>query len=358
MKYTILTAAIVIASASDTCHAQFNFKGTLKQIGGQVQRQVSSQVQREVQRRAPQVVNQVVRHVQKPKHTTLPYPPAPAPKPIVKPLPHPLPQPKPCPKPIITPLPHPKPCPKPIVTPLPYPYPTPEPITCTIKPCPTPRPVTCKIKPCPTPRPITCTIKPCPTPVEPEPAPGEELPQVASGQQVTIDGQQFGSAPGTVAVRIGDLTLEATVTAWTSTQATAILPELPMAESTRATVVIITAYGNIADSLDVELLPPSADSRAAETTDESELPVVSPGQEVTLEAGGMGTTPGKVQLQVGGLTLNATVTAWSPTEVSAVLPQLSFAEAVEARIRVLTADGQVADLVDVLLAPAAEVATR
>ena len=320
MKYIVLTA-IVFTSAATNCNAQFNFKGALKQIGGQVQRQVSSQVKREIQRRAPQVVNEVVRHVRKPKYTTLPHPPMPVPKP----------------------QPHPKPCPTPIVRPLPYPAPAPTP---------------CKIRTCPPPKSATCSIKPCPTPVEPESTPIEELPEVESGQQVTIDGKLFGPDPGAVAVKIGDLVLEATVTAWKSTQATAILPELPMAEATQATVVVITAHGHIADSLEVQLLPPSADRSEPAPVDDPELPVVSCGQEVTLEAEGIGAAQGKVQVQVGGLTLNATVTAWSPTEATAVLPQLSFAEAVEAEIRVLTADGQIADQVSVLLTPATDVASR
>lgn len=162
-------------------------------------------------------------------------------------------------------------------------------------------------------------------------------------------------------VRIGELQLEAQVTAWSGTQATVVLPQLPMAGSVKATVVVVTAFGNIADTLDVEIIPGSnrgGDHGGPGPVATAEKPVVSPGQQVTLEGRDMGSQPGRVQLQVGGLTLNATVSRWSATEAVAVLPTLNFANPVDATIQIVRADGRTVDQVDVVFAPEAEVAAR
>lgn len=122
---------------------------------------------------------------------------------------------------------------------------------------------TCRIKPC---EPVhqVCRIRPCqpveigyPAPPQPTlpPQPPVELPELQTGQEVTIDGQQFGSQPGRVAVQIGGLTLEAQVTGWSENQVRAVIPTLPLTTSAQATVAVVNVAGQVADQLDILLVP-------------------------------------------------------------------------------------------------------
>lgn len=121
---------------------------------------------------------------------------------------------------------------------------------------------TCRIRPC---EPVhhVCRIRPCepvgidytePQPTRP-PEPPVDLPEVQSGQEVTIDGQQFGFQSGRVAVQVGGLTLEAQVTGWSNTQVQAVIPALPLTGSAAATVAVVNVEGQVADQLDVLLVP-------------------------------------------------------------------------------------------------------
>ncbi len=322
MKNVILTA-VIVASAAHTGMAQFNFKSALKTASNQIQRQVSSQVGREVHR-------QVTRHIQ-PTHTTYP---------------HPRPQPKPCPQPV-------RPLPRPVTYPKPV-HPVHRPV-CVIKPAP---PIVHPVR-----QPV-CVIKPSPVqPAVPAPVqPAVELPKVSAGQQVTIDGRLFGPDTGVVVVQIGGLSLNAQVTGWSSSQVTAVLPQLPMAASARATIVIKTSYNHVADKLEVELLPASERNEvapvAAAAPAANELPRVAVGQEVTLDAANIGAQQGQVQIELSGLTLNATVKTWSTTQTTAVLPTIGIQNPVKALVKILTANGQVVEQVEVMLTPGTDVASR
>jgi len=114
----------------------------------------------------------------------------------------------------------------------------------------------CRIKPC-EPHYTVCRIKPCehPDPGYINPPPVEQLPEFQPGQQVTIDGTQFGHQPGRVIVHIGELPLESQVTTWTNAEVRSVLPALPISSTTRATVSIYTADGQLADQLDVAIVP-------------------------------------------------------------------------------------------------------
>ncbi len=120
-----------------------------------------------------------------------------------------------------------------------------------------PEPPVCRIKPC---EPVytVCRIKPCahtdPGYVDPVPSP-VDLPEVQPGQQVTIDGAQFGHQPGTVTVQIGQLALAAQVISWSNTEVRAVLPALPLSSGTQALVVITGAEGQVADQMNVVMLP-------------------------------------------------------------------------------------------------------
>lgn len=162
----------------------------------------------------------------------------------------------------------------------------PPPVRCVIRPC-APKPChrcpgqichchktqpVCRIRPC---EPVqtcrivcqpvhTCRIKPCETihpeyehPPESHPEPAAELPQVESGQEVTIDGQQFGFQPGSVAVQIGEMVLQAEVVGWSENEVRAIIPSLPLVDPAAALVAVLDANGQVADQLDVLMVPQS-----------------------------------------------------------------------------------------------------
>ncbi len=222
------------------------------------------------------------------------------------------------------------------------------------------RPIWRPVHPVPVVERKTCTIHglpqhhevaPAPTPVTPG-----QLPQLECGQTVTIDGRLFGSQPGSVTVEISGLVMNTNVVGWTSNQAKAVLPVLPLSGPVQATVVVRSAYNKVAAQLDIELLPaqtPGTPSQEVPAVPQPELPVVSPGQDVTLDAANLGTIPGLVQISVGGLKLNATVSNWSNAQVTATLPALQIANAVQARVEIITPNGQVATHVDVMFTPTA-----
>ena len=181
---------------------------------------------------------------------------------------------------------------------------TPPPPTCTIRPCEhhiLPPPPTCTIRPCyieppicvirPVTPPPTCVIRPCePVPTckivckpvchckhvctckkpittpelpHPVPHPQPTLPEVEAGREVTIDGRSFGYQTGSVIVQFGTLQLPAQVTGWTGNQVRAVIPNLPMTTSTPARVAVFNSNGQVAEQLDVMMMPQNTDSRLA-----------------------------------------------------------------------------------------------
>lgn len=208
-------------------------------------------------------------------------------------------------------------------------------------------------------RTTSCSIKPTPAyqpihevaPIPPRAPAHVQLPEVAAGQKVTIDGRFFGPQPGQVAVRIGGLALNAQVVGWTSTQVTAVLPQLPLAEPVTASVVVLTASGNVADQLDVTLVPATNIPAMPASAENAQRPIVTAGQNITLEGVNLGNTAGQVQIVVSGLTLNAQINNWTPTEATALLPSISFDESVQATVRIVKANGQLADQIDITFAP-------
>lgn len=160
----------------------------------------------------------------------------------------------------------------------------PEPV-CHIRPVCPPEPI-CQIRPCVVtpvcelPPPPTCTIRPCEPQchckrectchqpvqpvcrircVEPEPAPPvypeQPLPEIQTGQEVTIDGAGFGFQPGRVIVQIGGLQLQAQVLDWSNEQVRAAMPNLPLTSATDVTVVVLGADGQVANELTAQLIP-------------------------------------------------------------------------------------------------------
>lgn len=123
---------------------------------------------------------------------------------------------------------------------------------------------TCRIRPCDHPIPMPAHVvapEPPPAPVGPvypeepaAPATGQ-LPEVAPGQQVTIDGANFGFQPGVVTVQVGGMQLQAQVVNWSDNAVQAILPQLPLSASAAANVAVVNAQGQVANQLDVMMVP-------------------------------------------------------------------------------------------------------
>lgn len=178
-----------------------------------------------------------------------------------------------------------------------------------------------------------------------------KLPQVESGNIVTLEGKGFGEEPGAVFVKIESLVLYTELVDWNDNLAEAILPELPMANSVKATVFVMKANEEIAEQLEVELTPPSEPEEEPAAEAEAELPQVFSEQEVTLE-GNLGDKPGKVALAIGKLKLQAKVLNWSATETSFQLPKLSLEGTHEAVLTVINADGKLAEEMSVLFSAA------
>jgi hypothetical protein len=176
----------------------------------------------------------------------------------------------------------------------------------------------------------------------------DEHPQVAAGQQVTIDGQNFGTVPGRILIRTHQQVLEGTVVGWTDHQITVVMPDSQLSQPEHAIVFVRTVAGRIAERLHIELMPGTRHGQIAAPSD---VPTVSPGQAVTLEGSNLGFQTGRIQIAIGGRTLDATVQRWSNNEVIAVLPQLSLSNSAQATVQIVRADGSVADQLEVVLAP-------
>lgn len=91
-------------------------------------------------------------------------------------------------------------------------------------------------------------------PAAPAP-PSEQLPQVTPGQQVSIEGSRLGVQPGVVSVSVAGLQLQAQVISWTDTKVDAVIPQLPLSAAATAEVAVVNAQGQVADQLDVLLVP-------------------------------------------------------------------------------------------------------
>lgn len=75
------------------------------------------------------------------------------------------------------------------------------------------------------------------------------------GQQVSIEGSRLGVQPGVVSVNVGGLQLQAQVLNWTATKVDAVIPQLPLSAAATAQVAVVDAQGQLADQLDVLLVP-------------------------------------------------------------------------------------------------------
>lgn len=192
------------------------------------------------------------------------------------------------------------------------------------------------------------------------PEPPALRPQIESGQRVTIDGRGFGLSPGSVILRVGQLTLPAQLAGWNNTQTVAVLPQLPIRTATPATVAVHAVDGTVVAKLDIELLPANPSNGGVQPPAQpSEPTVVAPGQTVTLDGANLGHAPGQIQLTISGITLVAQVSSWTDSTVTATLPSLQLAQSVNGEIRIVKANGSTADQIAVVFSPNAQsVASR
>lgn len=203
-----------------------------------------------------------------------------------------------------------------------------------------------------------CSKSPTPgwQPVHHRPAPPhnrhrEELPQVASGQQITINGTHLGRAPGRIIIKVGQVILEGRVTGWSNSEVTVVMPTVPLSNSVTATIYVRTAQQQTADTLTVEFLP--ARRSYPLPSQQAELTTVGPGQAITLESDNLGSQPGQIRILIGSLTLAASVRNWSSSEVIAVLPNIPVTAATNATVQIVRSDGSIADQIHVRFSPAA-----
>ena len=87
------------------------------------------------------------------------------------------------------------------------------------------------------------------------PAPKEQLPSVATGSSLSLDGQQYGAEKGVVRLRVNNVALPVEVLDWSTTSAKVRLPQIDVTGSTKAVIEVVRADGSLASTSAVELTP-------------------------------------------------------------------------------------------------------
>ncbi|MFH1923486.1 MAG: hypothetical protein ABIP48_26800 [Planctomycetota bacterium] len=105
-------------------------------------------------------------------------------------------------------------------------------------------------------------------------APGEILPvdpaafevnpsTAAAGSEVTVAGEGFGPEPGQVLVHLGGMELEAEILGWFDLGVRLALPDLPLAGSAKAKLIVIRGDGAAANPLEIAITPASRNPEPA-----------------------------------------------------------------------------------------------
>ena len=81
-----------------------------------------------------------------------------------------------------------------------------------------------------------------------------QLPQVPVGSKLTLSGQDFGEVAGSVQVHVGQIQLNATVVNWSETTAVVQMPELQLATSTVAELIVASQDGRELERTTIELV--------------------------------------------------------------------------------------------------------
>jgi endoglucanase len=138
----------------------------------------------------------------------------------------------------------------------------------------------------------------------------------AVGSSVTVSGSNFGASQGTSTLRFGNT--NAAVTSWSASQIVATVPNV--GAGAQAVTVTVNGVASNAASFTVatQQQPPAITSLN---------PTSGPaGSSVTITGSNFGSTQGASTVRFGST--NATVTAWSNTQVTATVPNVSGTVAV------------------------------
>lgn len=181
-------------------------------------------------------------------------------------------------------------------------------------------------------------------------SPENLLPEVMAGQLISLDGPGFGDEPGAVYLIIGELVLYAELVEWNDLEVAAVAPTLPMINAVPAVVAVMTADQEVVQRIDVQLVPLSEDTAEEDLSegDNSQLPTVELGNELTLEGDDLGIEPGTVRLTLEESTYLANVLKWSSNEVTVKLPSLSITEPQAGAIKLFDSDGRMLSELDVI----------
>jgi hypothetical protein len=86
-------------------------------------------------------------------------------------------------------------------------------------------------------------------------APDPSLPSVSVGSSLSLDGVQFGEAPGSVRLKFGPVAFPATILEWTAASVKVTLPTVDLETATAASIEVFRADGTLASESKVNLTP-------------------------------------------------------------------------------------------------------
>ena len=98
---------------------------------------------------------------------------------------------------------------------------------------------------------------------EPQQEVVKNLPQVHLGTTIAIGGANYGTEAGQAILALGDISMPLAVAKWEEGQAAVTLPLIGLAGSKQATIHLFRANGEVANQVEVELLPAKAETAAA-----------------------------------------------------------------------------------------------
>lgn len=167
---------------------------------------------------------------------------------------------------------------------------------------------------------------------------------IYEGQTMALPTADLGLEPGRVLLRVGGLTLNATVVDWNAEDMTFQVPSLGLNDSVAGSLSIVLASGAETEAIPVIVMP--ANLAPIQMTE------AMVGSELRLGGLQFGVAPGKVELQVGNeLKLPVSIVSWNADEARITLPMLRLAEASEAQLLVFNAAAELIDTVPVRMLP-------
>ncbi|MEM7396914.1 MAG: hypothetical protein AAF492_31690, partial [Verrucomicrobiota bacterium] len=140
---------------------------------------------------------------------------------------------------------------------------------------------------------------------------------IYEGQTMALPTADLGVEPGRVLLRIGGLLLNASLVDWNAEDMTFKVPSLGLNDSVAGSLSIVLASGAETEAIPVIVMPANL---APEQMTEAMA-----GSELRLGGLNFGSSPGRVELQVGNeIKLPATIANWTANEARITLPMLSL----------------------------------